>query len=414
MEDHKSLGGRVATPDTGDQQDAERLERAILKEGHPLARSLEQLESSQAAMRDATKWLVAAAAAVGAVLVAGLQLKDVPHGFWATLVALLGIAAALLAVGLILHRAAGVLVAGYTTFGQILKLRADEGLRDQREKVNNWGNRLNKMKAKPETPPKGFLRRTLRAIQRAFASAASLVWNAEATKDFLIRPARNEGLRIEALIRYLNTDTFYFTQGLAEDIPGLDVVLRDADIKILDLRGELIAGGSTIKTPGVDRLKLQELAPSKGPSPDNQVALVEAEWRQGRLEAAMAVLVAFANQKLLEQRFRKLLSAILYGGIVIAFGVGAFVVAPKLDKPQGLSITQPTQVSMKVVKGLGKSCTPGTLLQGIAVGGTWDEPVVVTEEKDGCPAQEVTLNKGQAVAVPVLGSAPSASTAPSP
>ena len=80
---------------------------------HPPARSLTQLESSQSAMRDTTKWLVAAAAAVGAVVVAGLQLKNVPHGTLATTVALLGVVIALGAIAYLLYRAAVILAAGY-------------------------------------------------------------------------------------------------------------------------------------------------------------------------------------------------------------------------------------------------------------------------------------------------------------
>lgn len=412
----------MVTADAGGQQDARPVGPAIPQTGHPPVRSLEQLESSQAAMRDATKWLVAAAAAVGAVLVAGLQLKDLPHGFWAGTVALLGIGAALVAVVFILYRAANVLVTGYTTFGQILGLRINEKLRAQETRADEWGDGLRKMLAAPEPLPDELLRRIWKAIQvrriwkaiwRKFATAALPVWDADRTRRLLLRSARNEGFRIQTLLDYLNTDTFYFTQGLAEDIQGLDAVLRDTDEKILGLRGEEIAGGSTVLAPGVDRLKLRKRPPSKGPSITDRALLEEAEWRQGQLESAMRVLIAFANQTLLEYRFRKLVHAIILGGIVIAIGVGAFVVAPKLGKPQALSITQPTQVSI-TVKSLGNSCKPGTLLQGVAVGGTWDEPVVVTEEKDGCPAQKVVLNNGQAVVMPVLGSTPSAIATPSP
>jgi hypothetical protein len=416
-------GAQAVPADTVSQHDAEYAGPAIAQTGLPPVRSLEQLENSQAAMRDTTKWLVAAAAAVGAVLVAGLQLKDVPHGTWATTVALVGIAFALVAVVFILYRASKVLVTGYTTFGQILELRVDDKLKAQKARARQWGSGLQKMTAALEPLPAGVFRRILAAIapsriwkgiKRTFARAALPIWDSEPTRRLFLHSARNEGYRIQELLDYLNADTFYFTQGLARDIPGLDTVLRDADEKVLGLRGEEIAGGSTVLAPGVDPLKLRKRPPARGPSSADRALLEEAEWRQDQLESAMRVLVAFANQRLLEHRFHKLVHAIVGGGIVIALGVGAFVVAPKLAKPEALTITQPTRVSISVRSGYGHGCRPGLLLQGVAVGGTWDEPVVVNDANPGCPAQEVVVNNGQAAVVPVLGSAPSATTTPSP
>src|SRR4051794_10284733 len=87
--------------------------------GHPAGRSLSQLNNSQNAIRDTTKWLVAAAAAVGAVVVAGLQLSNLPEGAWATAMALLGFAIALGGVAAVIFSAAGVLSVGFTTLGQL-------------------------------------------------------------------------------------------------------------------------------------------------------------------------------------------------------------------------------------------------------------------------------------------------------
>ena len=127
----------------------------------------------------------------------------------------------------------------------------------------------------------------------------------------------------------------------------------------------------------------------------------------------MGVLIYFANQRLLEKRFRKLLTAILYGGIMVAVGAGSFAVAPQLGKPQPLSITQPTQVTVTVASiGMDGLCPRGTVLHGVAIGGTWQDPIVVTEATGRCPAQQLTVDHGQAVVVPVLGSSPSASATP--
>jgi hypothetical protein len=401
----------VAAADDRAQQGAEP------ETGHPPTRSLAQLESSQAAIRDTTKWLIAAAAAVAAVLVAGLQLKDVPHGTKATAMALLGVAAALVAVAFILAHAAGVLRAGYTTFGGILELDAKKSYTDGQDKAEWLTERIKEVRRPRGTPPAeapaidppGMLWRLFLPAWRLYLPVLRLcspvvIPVLSRARKRALRRARDEGVRIRDLINHLNQDSFYFTQGLAKDTQDLNQALRETDEDILRLRGGLISGpppaGGPVH-PGESRASAQ-------------AQLAEAEWRQERLESAMNVLIAFANQMLLEQRFRKLLSTIFYGGAVIVIGVGAFVVAPKLGTPQALSVTQPIQVTIRVIKGLGPSCKPGTLLQGVAVGGTWDKPVVVTEEKDGCPAKEMTLDDGQAVAVPVLGPSPSASATPSP
>jgi hypothetical protein len=375
-------------------------EPATTETRNPQARSLAQLESSQTAMRDATKWLVAAAGAVGAVVVAGLQLRDLPHGSLATLVALVGVGAALLAVAFILYRAAGVLVAGYTTFGSIADLEGGDKFRLQEEKVEKWSDRLKPLIAKtlrPATPEK-LREKMWRIIRQSPAAVALGVLSAY--RKLTLRYAKVEDMRIDELINYLNQDTFFFTQGLAANINDLSYALRETDKEILSIRGERIGGKEALPKP-------PSPAPPELKASDRQTLLEKADWRRERLESAMGVTVAFANQRLLEQRFRKLIHSILFGGAVVALGAGAFAVAPKIGKPAPLSITQPTRVTVRVVgNNLGKSCPPGTLLQGVAVGGTWQEPIVVTEEAGSCPAQQVTLNPGQAIAVPVLDPSP--------
>src|SRR4051812_32809407 len=94
--------------------------------GHPAGRSLSQLDNSQKAIRDSTKWLVAAAAAVGAVVVTGLQLSDLPSGTLATAMALVGFVLALVGVAAVIFSAVGVLSVGFTTLGQLADLYDSE------------------------------------------------------------------------------------------------------------------------------------------------------------------------------------------------------------------------------------------------------------------------------------------------
>jgi hypothetical protein len=389
------------------------------------ARHLGQLESSQAGMRDATKWLVAAAAAVGAVVVAGLQLKDLPHGAGAITLALLGVAAALAAVAVVLYRAADVLGAGYTTFGYIVDLSGEKSYIKQEIDREKWEKRLFHYQAMKRIFGKLTAKRYprwRRAVVRWYATVA--IQAMKVTRGFAIRHAKDEDLRVGELITYLNQDTFYFTQGLAVDINQLYYALKETDKDILALRGQVVGGDES----NAEDAAALPAAASSLPVPAKEVAtrdltqghnsevmLEKAEWRRVRLENATRVLIAFANQRLLEKRFRKLIYAVIFGGAVVFLGAGAFAAAPNFGTPQPISITQPTRVTITVIgNGLGKLCPPGTVLQGVAVGGTWEEPLVVTERAGQCPAQQVTLDHKQAVAVPVLGSSPTADATPSP
>jgi hypothetical protein len=144
-------------------------------------------------------------------------------------------------------------------------------------------------------------------------------------------------------------------------------------------------------------------------------SLEKATWRQGRLEAAAGGIVSFANQRLMEHRFRKLTLAIMAWGLVIALGVGAFAVAPKFAEPRVLPVTQPTRVVVHLTgDNFGPGCPTGLVLQGAVVGGTWEEPIVVTETRGDCVGRRVTLRSDSTVAVVVPLPASSSSTPPTP
>jgi hypothetical protein len=152
----------------------------------------------------------------------------------------------------------------------------------------------------------------------------------------------------------------------------------------------------------------------EGPSPwsveerDKAAKLTEAEWRQAQLGLAAGQLIAFANQKLMEHKFGKLKMAVRFGGIAVAIGVGAFAVAPKFSTETPLPITRPTGVTVHISSNnFGSGCPSGMVLEGVAVGGTWEKPVVITEAKGTCEARQVTLSPGQAVAVPQVSESPS-------
>jgi hypothetical protein len=191
--------------------------------GHPAARSLAQLESSQTAMRDTTKWLVAATAAVGAVIVAGLQLSNLPSGLLGAAPALLGVAAALLGVAIILRRAAGVLASGYTTLGELADLGSDD-YQDELRRAAEWDDRIEPWRKKRQEwkeKPESWKGNILLAV---YAVRLALLFGSRKLTE---RPAKNEGLPVEKMLSYLNRDVFFFTSGLATDI---NPALRGPDI----------------------------------------------------------------------------------------------------------------------------------------------------------------------------------------
>ncbi len=414
----KSLGRGAAPAESG---------ASVSDAGHPTARSLAQLESSQNAMRDTTRWLVAAAAAVGAVVVAGLQLSKIPAGGVATVLSIGGFILALAGVSLILFSAAGVLSAGYTTLGELADLRRTEDYRRQLQQarywdklIEPWGERAERFKKRPGEPGEPGERRKRRTPGEVLTRIAALVIGAvlNAIARARIRHAENEGVRIDDMLHYLNRDALFFSNGLAANMPQLCDQLEEADREILVLKGGQAPDGK--QEPGRDdsrRLRsgfgrivewlrsalLQPVPPR--PRPVDKLA--ESEWRQAHLELAAGQLVAFANQKLMEHKFSRLKMAVRIGGLTVAVGVGSFVLAPKFATETPLSITQPTPVFVQVTSNkFGPGCPRGMLLEGVAVGGTWQKPIVVTKAQGTCGARQVTLNSGQAIAVPQVSRSP--------
>jgi hypothetical protein len=86
------------------------------------------LRGSREEIRQTTKWLIAGAAAVGAIAVADLKLTSLPQWGGPLAVAVIGFVSALLGVGLILVQAANVLALGYAGFHELAILKmADSG-----------------------------------------------------------------------------------------------------------------------------------------------------------------------------------------------------------------------------------------------------------------------------------------------
>jgi hypothetical protein len=372
----------TAPPGGYDTPDASALDES----GHPAARSLTQLDNSQKAIRDTTKWLVAAAAAVGGVVVAGLQLSNLPVGLTATAMSLGGFTLALLGVAVIIFTAAGVLSVGFTTLGQLADLYESESERTRLER--RWQERIDSATKKASRSPVGFSGWLKNAVPRGGAWIVARVLRL--IRPLRIRYAQLEGVTIAELIRYLERDAIVFSNGLAADIPELYRRLRETDEEIMRLHGET---PSQIAGEG----RQEHVLPPEAPN----AALVKAEWRLAKLETAAGTLIAFANQRIIEHRFDILKWAVRGGGIAVAVGVGLFAVAPKVAESRPLNVNRPTAVRIVVERPetFGSDCV-ATRLAGVALGGTWTRPIVVSEPTESCPTKRLTLTRKTGFAIP--------------
>ena len=82
-----------------------------------------------------------------------------------------------------------------------------------------WDKRLDphdETRFPPETPPRKRSERVRQDVKRWYHIVAwQIIYAARAV---VLRRAKDEDLRIDDLISYLNRDTFFFTQGLAANI----------------------------------------------------------------------------------------------------------------------------------------------------------------------------------------------------
>ena len=214
-----------------------------------MAPSRAQLETSQNAIKETTKWLVAAAGAVAVVVVAGLQLSHLPTGFWASFAAISGFVIALLGVAVVIFSAAGVLSAGYTTFGELADLNKTEKNRILLEKP--WYEKSERLERKQAG--QGSLKKAITGLQ---------IFIIERLHDWRLRLFEREILEVESMVRYLETDILILSNYLAGDIAELQSKIQATDREILRIRGETPSRKAQPKTSGVSSTEPGPDAPS--------------------------------------------------------------------------------------------------------------------------------------------------------
>jgi hypothetical protein len=126
----------------------------------------------------------------------------------------------------------------------------------------------------------------------------------------------------------------------------------------------------------------------------------QAQYNAERLESAAQLISA-------EMRFQGLASRLRFGGVAFVAAVLTFAWLTSTSQT-GANVTNPTPVRIYVrdaaKAGLPRGCRASEL-QGIAVGGTFVQPNVVTEPAPGCPSTVISRAAG-VVVVPIVNDNP--------
>ncbi len=294
-------------------------------------------QAQLAELRSSLKWLAAAAGAVAAALIAGLQLKDLPaenlssHALWA--------ACFFVAVAL----------------GMVLV----------------------------------FLRRTVRVMTLARPTADDLVIREKKSK---VEEFQNQGKKqirdplIESLYErksYVFGESDSIEELYADDYAGARRALK-----------KLNAGEPA-------EWKREPVAPS----PDN---IKKLEAAIERSQKQFPILESVAHLELTRYEYRRLVKWLPLFGLLFALAICGFEIAIRSAPPPGAAISVPTNVRIVILDrtkaGLPPSCQE-TTLQGVAVGGTWDKPTVVTQDTPQCHSQLIEGGSG-ILAVPQVPAPP--------
>jgi hypothetical protein len=142
--------------------------------------------------------------------------------------------------------------------------------------------------------------------------------------------------------------------------------------------------------------------------PGDAAAVARLEAKISEYQDRTEGLVDAARLYLARQAFRRLIRALWIGGVIAIAGIVAFILST--TSPTSL-VTTPMQVHVVIAQnaplndleaaGLAPACA-GHTLTGVAVGGSYDEPVVVTNQTPSCPARLFTLRHALGVAIPIV------------
>ncbi|WP_131701812.1 hypothetical protein [Mycolicibacterium elephantis] len=135
-----------------------------------------------------------------------------------------------------------------------------------------------------------------------------------------------------------------------------------------------------------------------------------------RAQQRLPVLESVAHLEETRTEYRSLVNKFFGFGLLFVIGVVVFAIATRPDPPAGAAISGPSNVRIliqdRAKAGLPQTCVADELA-GVAIGGTWDQPTVMTEPSASCPAQLIKDGAG-ILALPVISASTSEATAPVP
>jgi hypothetical protein len=289
-------------------------------------------------LRASLKWLVAAAGAVAAVLVAGIQLKDLPAGNIASGALWVAGAATLIALLLVfafLRAAVGVLTLPRPTASDLTK-------REQRSNISEV---------------------------QAFGSAE--------ISDPLVRSL------------YMQKSYLFSESESIADLYENDYVRARNALKELEEGNDTTWKSRPLKPIETEKAALR--------------ATLERSQKQ------LPILESVAHLELTRSEYRRLINRFPAFGVIFVAAICVFTVASHPSPQRGAAITSPANVRVTVVDrskaGLPPECRDYTL-PGVAVGGTWDKPTVITQSTPQCPSRLIEQGNG-ILAQPLLAVPPS-------
>ncbi len=364
--------------------------------------------AATATIQAAAKWIVAALAAVGGVLVSSVPLTGLGkfNSFHEFVYAGIGLLVALAAVGFTIGAAARVLTTEHITLSA---LAAD---------------RLPTTPGGGPEPIEETIRQITRSREELFGDVANDLGDLSSRLAGTNKALRNASTNI----LYRSTDILSTVGSpVVEVAPGAEVkaaspdkgteaaslssfaarfpnaartlkALRNASTNILYRSTDIL---STVGSP------IAEIAPGtevKAASLDNGTEAASLSSFAARLQDAARTVVEFANYDVARRNFSTLTVRLLAAGFIAVVGVADYAYWVSRPEIPEIKVTQPTPVLVSLPREwpryyLGINCDISRV-SAVAIAGTIERPTVVTVPTDQCAALRFQV-PSNAVVIPV-------------
>jgi hypothetical protein len=301
------------------------------------------LQRSTDAVRETTKWLTGAFAAVGAALIAGLQLAKLGQlemSRLRTIVALAGLAIALVGVGRVILKASEVLTVRYASLEDIP--REQRRARFAQRGIGTVG---------PTLLPPEILEQVTAAIRRAWPS--------------LVRNMAKDGKDLVFQLQQTNAELFKLEEDLRNSQP--DGAGQDSSLAFQLLRNR-------------ERRLDQSIDLVLAFANDCTARLQFIGFRKTCVRAGAAVA---------------------FGAVLLAWGLNPPSPTAAAPGPRAVNVYLWKPVSNELRASLGEDCVRRPYIPAVAIGGSLEEPLVVLDPSTSeCTARRITITRKRGVALP--------------